>query len=98
VQYGFVRQLQSLAPPSVTIEIFFEDSEACHLAAPTIRKRRELLEGKLLPFCRSKGYERLPELNVDTLRNVQMTWKFAATSAVNIPADFKTFDSSMSCH
>lgn len=61
---------------------YLEDSEARHLAAPTIRKRRELLEGKLLPFCESKGYERLADLNVDTLRTFRKTWKFAATSAV----------------
>jgi hypothetical protein len=53
------------------ISKYLEDSEARHLAAPTIRKRRELLEGKLLPFCQSKGYERLADLNVDTLRNSQ---------------------------
>jgi len=28
VQYGFVRQLQSLAPPTVTIQIFFKDADA----------------------------------------------------------------------
>lgn len=61
---------------------YLEDSEARHLAAPTIRKRRELLEGKLLPFCESKGYERLADLNVDMLRTFRKTWKFAATSAV----------------
>jgi integrase/recombinase XerD len=64
------------------ISKYLEDSEARHLAPPTIRKRRELLEGKLLPFCDSKGYERLADLNVDTLRTFRKTWKFAATSAV----------------
>jgi integrase/recombinase XerD len=59
-----------------------EDAEARHLAAPTIRKRRELLQGKLLPFCEAKGYERLGDLNVDALREFRKTWKFAATSAV----------------
>ena len=33
---------------------YLEDSEARHLAAPTIPKRRELLEAKLQPFCASK--------------------------------------------
>ena len=64
------------------ISKYLEDSEARHLAPPTIRKRRELLEGKLLSFCQSKGYERLADLNVDTLRSFRKTWKFAATSAV----------------
>ena len=64
------------------ISKYVEDAEARHLAAPTIRKRRELLQGKLLPFCESKGYPRLGDLNVDTLREFRKTWKFAATSAV----------------
>jgi integrase/recombinase XerD len=64
------------------ISKYLEDAEARHLAAPTIRKRRELLQGKLLPYCESKGYERLGDLNVDTLREFRKTWKFAATSAV----------------
>lgn len=70
--------------PSIkdAVSKYLEDSEARHLAAPTIRKRRELLEGKLLPYCQSKGHERLADLNVDTLRNFRKTWKFAATSAV----------------
>jgi site-specific recombinase XerD len=61
---------------------YFDDAEARHLAKSTIRKRRELLEGKLLPFCDSKGYEQLAELNVDVLRTFRKTWKFAATSSV----------------
>lgn len=70
--------------PSIkeAISKYLEDSEARHLAPPTIRKRRELLEGKLLPFCDAKGYARLADLNVDTLRTFRKTWKFAATSAV----------------
>src|SRR5712691_11727123 len=47
-------------PETVTISDavtkYLEDAEARHLAAVTIRKRRELLMGKLLPFCKAKGY------------------------------------------
>src|SRR5687767_6765986 len=46
------------------------------------RKRRELLEGKLLPYCEAKGFDRLKDLNVDALRSFRKTWKFAPTSAV----------------
>jgi integrase/recombinase XerD len=70
--------------PTITeaLQKYLEDAEARHLAPTTIRKRRELLEGKLLPYCESKGFQRLDELNVDALRTFRKTWKFAATSAV----------------
>jgi integrase/recombinase XerD len=61
---------------------YFDDAEARHLAPTTIRKRRELLEGKLLPYCTAKGFRRLADLNVDALRGFRKTWKYAATSAV----------------
>ena len=34
------------------VEAYFDDAKARHLAETTIQKRRELLEGKLLPFCK----------------------------------------------
>ncbi len=64
------------------LQKYFDDAEARHLAPTTIRKRRELLEGKLLPYCDAKGFTRLGDLNVDALRSFRKTWKFAATSAV----------------
>ena len=64
------------------LQKYFDDAEARNLAKSTIRKRRELLEGKLLPYCESKGFGRLKDLNVDALRSFRKTWKFAATSAV----------------
>ncbi len=67
---------------SEALQKYFDDAEARHLAPSTIRKRRELLNGKLLPYCKSKGHEQLKDLNVDTLRSFRKTWKFAATSAV----------------
>jgi integrase/recombinase XerD len=67
---------------SEALQKYFDDAEARHLAPSTIRKRRELLNGKLLPYCKSKGHEQLKDLSIDTLRNFRKTWKFAATSAV----------------
>lgn len=64
------------------LQKYFDDAEARNLAKSTIRKRRELLEGKLLPYCEAKGFDRLKDLNVDALRSFRKTWKFAATSAV----------------
>ena len=70
--------------PSIgeALQKYFDDAEARNLAKSTIRKRRELLEGKLLPYCEAKGFDRLKDLNVDALRSFRKTWKFAATSAV----------------
>jgi integrase/recombinase XerD len=64
------------------LQKYFDDAEARNLAKSTIRKRRELLEGKLLPYCDTKGFDRLKDLNIDALRTFRKTWKFAATSAV----------------
>jgi integrase/recombinase XerD len=81
------KQIRSDAKPVIptireALTKYFDDAEARHLAKTTIRKRRELLEGKLLPFCDAKGYTQLSELNVDALRTFRKTWKFAATSSV----------------
>ncbi|MDP2319795.1 MAG: site-specific integrase [Acidobacteriota bacterium] len=67
---------------SEALQKYFDDAEARHLAPSTIRKRRELLTGKLLPYCKSKGHEQLKDLNIDTLRSFRKSWKYAATSAV----------------
>jgi integrase/recombinase XerD len=64
------------------LQKYFDDVEARHLAPSTVRKRRELLEGKLLPYCDAKGFSRLKDLNVDALRSFRKTWKFSAISAV----------------
>jgi integrase/recombinase XerD len=79
-----IRATTKAGVPSISeaLQKYLEDAEARHLAPTTIRKRRELLEGKLLPYCESKGFQRLDELNVDALRTFRKTWKFAATSAV----------------
>lgn len=64
------------------LELYFEDAAARHLADTTIRKRRELLEGKLLPFCNGKGISLLKQLDVSTLRSFRNGWKYSALSAV----------------
>jgi site-specific recombinase XerD len=51
------------------------------LAAETVRKRRELLEGKLLPFCDAGGYSLLKHLDVDVLREFRASWPYAPLSA-----------------
>jgi hypothetical protein len=63
------------------IEKYFADAAARHLATTTIRKRRELVEGTLLPFCRDKGFHLLRQLDVDALRGFRNSWRYSALSA-----------------
>jgi integrase len=46
-----------------------------------VRKRRELLEGKLLPFCDAAGYDILKHLDVDVLRKFRASWAYSPLSA-----------------
>jgi integrase/recombinase XerD len=73
-------------PPDIptikkAVEKYLGDAEARHLAAETVRKRRELLEGKLLPFCETHGYDILKHLDVDVLRKFRASWPYAPLSA-----------------
>ena len=49
--------------------------------ATTITKRRELLEGKLLPFCAHKGFLQLRDLTVERMREFRRGWKYSPLSA-----------------
>lgn len=64
------------------VEFYFDDATARHLAATTLRKRRELLDGKLLPFCKKKGISLLKQLDVNMLRSFRNGWPYSALSAV----------------
>jgi integrase/recombinase XerD len=73
-------------PPDIptikqAVEKYLADAEARHLAAETVRKRRELLAGKLIPFCEAKGYGLLLHLDVDVLRTFRATWPYSPLSA-----------------
>jgi site-specific recombinase XerD len=70
-----------LPPIKKAVEKYLADAEVRHLAAETVRKRRELLEGKLLPFCEVKGYELLSHLDVDALRTFRASWPYSPLSA-----------------
>ena len=69
--------------PSVTaaVEQFLEEAAVRNLAATTIKKRRELLEGKLLPFCAHKGFRQLRDLTVERMREFRRGWKYSPLSA-----------------
>lgn len=70
--------------PSIelAVEAYFEDAAARHLAPTTVRKRRELIEGKLVVFCQEKGLTLLKQLDVTTLRTFRNGWTYSALSAV----------------
>ena len=69
--------------PSIAeaIDAFLKEAETRNLAATTIQKRRELLEGKLLPFCKSKGFRQLRDLTVERLRAFRHGWTYSPLSA-----------------
>ena len=73
-------------PPDIptiklAVEKYLGDAEARHLAPETVRKRRELLEGKLIPFCDAKGCSMLSHLDVDVLRTFRASWPYSPLSA-----------------
>jgi site-specific recombinase XerD len=60
---------------------FLDDAKARHLGWQTIKKYRHLLEKRLLPWCESKGFTFLKEIDVDQLRIFRGTWKDGALYA-----------------
>ena len=69
--------------PTITdaVDKFLKEAKTRNLAATTIQKRRELLEGKLLPFCKRKGYRQLRDLTVERLRDFRHGWSYSPLSA-----------------
>ena len=57
------------APPiAEAVSRFLADAEARGLRAPSLKKYRRLLEGELVPYCRSKNIGALERITVDFLR------------------------------
>ncbi|MDP1571031.1 MAG: tyrosine-type recombinase/integrase [Vicinamibacterales bacterium] len=65
----------------VAVEKFLDEAAVRNLKATTIKKRRELLEGKLLPYCKSKGYRHLKDLTVERLRDFRRGWPYSPLSS-----------------
>lgn len=63
------------------IQKFLKEAETRNLAATTIKKRQELLEGKLLAYCKRKGYRQLRDLTVERLRDFRHGWTYSPLSA-----------------
>jgi hypothetical protein len=79
---GRVGALKPELPPlDAAIEKFLEEAKTRNLAAETIRKRREFLEGKLLTYCKRKGYRHLRDLTVERLRDFRHGWKYSPSAA-----------------
>ena len=64
------------------VDRFLEEATVRNLAATTIKKRRELLVGKLVPFCAHRGHRQLRDLTVERLREFRRGWKYSPLSAV----------------
>jgi site-specific recombinase XerD len=69
--------------PSITDAVtrFFADAGAHQLQPATIRKQKQLLEKRLLPWCAHKGFGHLQQLDVDALRQFRTTWPDRPLSA-----------------
>ena len=76
------------------VEQFLEEATVRNLAATTIKKRRELLEGKLLPFCTHRGHRQLRDLTVERLREFRTDLDILPAvrgQAAGVPARFLRF-------
>jgi integrase len=60
---------------------FFEDAVARGLRDSTTNKLKNVLEKRLLPWCETKGYRLLKQLDVDALRRFRATWPDGALAA-----------------
>jgi integrase len=69
--------------PSISdaVEKFFADAAARQLQPATIKKQKNLLEKRLLPWCERKGFRHLQQLDVDALREFRTTWPDGPLSA-----------------
>src|SRR5581483_9092277 len=54
-----------------------EEANAQHLAGETIRKYKNLLEGRFVGWCDSKGYRLMKQITVDAMREFPATWDVA---------------------
>jgi integrase/recombinase XerD len=66
---------------SDAVSRFLNDAQARHLGWQTIRKYRHFLVKRLLPWCESKGYRALKQIDVDALRIFRGTWTDGALYA-----------------
>lgn len=63
------------------VDRFFVDLGAQQLSVETIRKYKNLLRGRLLPWCAEHGIRRLNQLGVDEIRTFRAGWTDGALYA-----------------
>jgi integrase len=56
------------------VERFFEDIKARGLSEATVGKQTVLLRKQFLPWCKSRGFKSLKQLNVDEITQFRATW------------------------
>lgn len=64
-----------------SIARFTDDAKARKLGSETIRKYENLLKKRLLPWCQSKGFRQLKQIDVDAVRTFRTTWDDSAVYA-----------------
>jgi integrase len=69
--------------PSIeeAVQKYFDDCKARQLQPSTLAKNVNLLNNRLLPWCRRKGFGLLKQLTVDALREYRATWPDGPVSA-----------------
>jgi integrase len=60
---------------------YTDDAKARQLSPATLSKHRNLLDGRLIPWCAHKGYRQLKQLDVDALREFRATWQDSPLTA-----------------
>ena len=53
---------------------FFEDAKGRQLHSESIKKLTNVVEKRLLPWCKKMGFRHLKQLDVDALRQFRSTW------------------------
>ena len=59
---------------SEAVDRFFEDATARGLSEATIGKQTVLLRKQFLPWCKSRGFHSLKQINVDEITQFRTTW------------------------
>lgn len=63
------------------VQKFFEDVAARGLKPPTVNKLKNLLEKRLQPWCRARGFRLLKQLDVNAIRQFRASWPDGPISA-----------------
>jgi site-specific recombinase XerD len=70
---------------------FLEDGQARHLTEETLKKHRQILLGKLVPWLEARGLTRLKQIEVDHLREFRGSWSYSPIAAQKRLEDIRAF-------